>query len=244
VKDEVESQLSAMYDGELPAAECELLSRRIDREDRLRARWARYVLIGASMRFEPVATASAGFAARVSAAVAGIDTVVDPKLSDSPPRERPRSSKLVWQSALAATLVVAVAGLSIAMLRNVTLNGAAGTLSALSAQGATPERPASVRPVSTAPSALTPETWSYVTPAASQHPGLIMPLRSEFADYIVAHSEYSVPLIRPDVLSALVSAEQGLDEASSDKAPSLGMAIRPGPGTSEVDAPADASRAR
>ena len=32
-QDEVESQLSAMFDGELPAAECELLSRRIDRDE-------------------------------------------------------------------------------------------------------------------------------------------------------------------------------------------------------------------
>ena len=70
-QDEVESQLSAMYDGELPQAECELLSRRIDRDENLRARWSRYALIGAAMRSEPVATARSGFAARVSAALDG-----------------------------------------------------------------------------------------------------------------------------------------------------------------------------
>ena len=53
-QDEVESQLSAMFDGELPAAECELLSRRIDRDENLRGRWSRYALIGAAMRSEPV----------------------------------------------------------------------------------------------------------------------------------------------------------------------------------------------
>ena len=42
-QDEVESQLSAMFDGELPAAECELLSRRIGRDENLRARWARVI---------------------------------------------------------------------------------------------------------------------------------------------------------------------------------------------------------
>ena len=63
-RDELESQLSAMFDGELPAAECELLARRIDREENLRACWARYALIGAAMRSEPVATARRGFAAR------------------------------------------------------------------------------------------------------------------------------------------------------------------------------------
>ena len=68
-QDEVESQLSAMFDGELPAAECELLSRRIDRDERLRGRWSRYALIGAAMRCEPVATARSDFASRVSRAV-------------------------------------------------------------------------------------------------------------------------------------------------------------------------------
>ena len=57
IQDEVESQLSAMFDGELPATECELLSRRIDRDENLRARWSRYALIWAAMRSEPVATA-------------------------------------------------------------------------------------------------------------------------------------------------------------------------------------------
>ena len=33
-----ESQLSAMFDGELPGAECELLARRLTRDEALRAR--------------------------------------------------------------------------------------------------------------------------------------------------------------------------------------------------------------
>ena len=41
------SQLSAMFDGELPAAECELLSRRLARDEQLRATWSRYAVIGA-----------------------------------------------------------------------------------------------------------------------------------------------------------------------------------------------------
>ena len=60
-----------MFDGELRATECELLSRRIDRDENLRARWSRYALIGAAMRSEPVATARSGFARRVSAALRG-----------------------------------------------------------------------------------------------------------------------------------------------------------------------------
>jgi anti-sigma factor RsiW len=106
-QDQVESQLSAMFDGELPVVECELLSRRIDRDENLRARWSRYALIGAAMRSEPVAAARSGFATRVSAALS----------AEARPRSRhPRH--LLWNSALAATVVAVVAGLSITMLRD------------------------------------------------------------------------------------------------------------------------------
>ncbi len=234
--DEVESQLSAMFDGELPAAECELLSRRIDRDEKLRARWTRYVLIGASMRYEPVATASAGFASRVSAAVATLDQ----EAAGSAVRTRRawlrapvlaanllRAPRLVWQSALAAALVVAVAGLSITMLRDATLNSTVATLTAghtstdpratLQLEGAPQRRPAAIESLAAAPPALSPNdpaAWSYVTPIDSERSSSPVPLRSELADYIVAHSDYSTPLMRPDLLSALVSGEQGVEESS------------------------------
>ena len=108
MQDEVESQLSAMFDGELPAAECELLSRRLDRDETLRARWSRYALIGAAMRSEPVATARSGFAQRVSAAIES----ASPR-QPTASRRRLRRGNLLWNGALAATLVAAVAGLGV-----------------------------------------------------------------------------------------------------------------------------------
>lgn len=230
MKDEVESQLSAMFDGELPAAECELLSRRIDRDDKLRGRWARYVLIGASMRFEPVATASSGFAGRVSAALAAEDqghALIPPGRVG-----RVRPPNWVWKSALAAALVVAVAGLSIEMLRNAALNNAGF---AITADSATAEH-AAPAPMIDVPAALTANStvpWSYVTPSSSERLGAPMPLRSQLTDYIVAHSEYSTPLMRPDLLSALVGGEQGTDTSS-------GAAGMNASGSGEVDAPAAA----
>jgi len=68
-QDELASQLSAMFDGELPAAECELLSRRLARDEQLRAVWSRYSVIGAALRAEPVAQVRPDFARRVSAAL-------------------------------------------------------------------------------------------------------------------------------------------------------------------------------
>ncbi len=64
------SQLSAMFDGELPAAECELLARRLTRDEALRAAWARYAVIGAAMRRDRVPL-DLQLADRVRAAVSG-----------------------------------------------------------------------------------------------------------------------------------------------------------------------------
>src|SRR5436190_17759725 len=47
---ERDSQLSAMFDGELPSAECELLARRLTRDELLRAQWSRFSMIGAALR--------------------------------------------------------------------------------------------------------------------------------------------------------------------------------------------------
>ena len=44
------SQLSAMFDGELPPAERELVARRLSRDEALRETWGNYALIGAVMK--------------------------------------------------------------------------------------------------------------------------------------------------------------------------------------------------
>jgi sigma-E factor negative regulatory protein RseA len=226
IQDEVDSQLSAMFDGELPATECELLARRIDRDENLRARWSRYALIGAAMRSEPVATARSGFARRVSAALTG---------SDLNPRLR-RGRKMIFNTALSASLVVAVAGLSISLLRTASVGTGAGTLARASAVRADVEAPAAalsagpgrdaavVANAATAAIAATAdssaalarhgstgEPVSYVTPASGVNVNTA--LRTELADFIVAHSEYSTPLMRRNLLSALVSNEDGADGA-------------------------------
>jgi sigma-E factor negative regulatory protein RseA len=203
-QEQVESQLSAMFDGELPAAECELLSRRIDRDENLRSRWSRYALIGAAMRSEPVATARRGFAGRVSAAL----DVSEGKVAAKPAFNRKRT---LWNTALAASMVAAVAGVSISMLRYSTPAAGNGTL-ARSAESAAPqsvvERAAPVRPVAIR-AVSNGEPFIYVTPANRTNAGI--GLGTQLADYIVAHSEYSTPLVRRNLLSALVSSEDGAD---------------------------------
>ncbi len=51
--EELESQLSAMFDDELPTPECELLARRLARDEQLRRRWGHYAAIGACIRGQP-----------------------------------------------------------------------------------------------------------------------------------------------------------------------------------------------
>ena len=54
-ENEHSSQLSALFDGELPAGQTELVIRRAMKDPQLRATWGRYALIGAAMRSEPLA---------------------------------------------------------------------------------------------------------------------------------------------------------------------------------------------
>src|SRR5688572_708564 len=55
IEQEQMSQLSALFDNELPPAEAELVIRRVLKDPALRARWERYALIGACLREEPIA---------------------------------------------------------------------------------------------------------------------------------------------------------------------------------------------
>ena len=52
MNEELDSQLSAMFDDELQSEECELLARRLSRDEQLKARWGRYAVIGAAIRAE------------------------------------------------------------------------------------------------------------------------------------------------------------------------------------------------
>jgi sigma-E factor negative regulatory protein RseA len=222
MQDEVESQLSAMFDGELPAAECELLSRRLDRDETLRARWSRYALIGAAMRSEPVATARSGFAQRVSAAIES-GSPRQPEVEAS--RRRLRRGNLLWSGALAATLVAGVAGLGVSMLRDAALSGRTPA-PLITAVTPIARAPAIVSTRSAGSSGAVEGPFagpvkvtnrggsdSYVTPKGT--PGVSTVLRSQLADYIVAHSAYSAPLLRRNVLSELASSEGTMGIASS-----------------------------
>lgn len=192
---ELESQLSAMFDGELPATECELLSRRLARDEQLRERWSRYSLIGASMRSEPVAVVSRDFAWRVSAAL-DTDTGVQPA--------RKSANARVWRSMVAGGVLAAgVAGAAVFLLRSSLQVHEEALLASV------PSAPyAAATEAVIVPAAGSGEPASYVVPQVSAGNALALP--AALANYVVAHSEYSSPLVRRNLISSLVGSDTEL----------------------------------
>src|SRR5262245_22605004 len=82
-QNERDSQLSAMFDGELSAAECELIARRLARDEALRAQWSRYALIGGALRAERGVKLDDRVARRVQAQVTQEPTYGDSSVGDT-----------------------------------------------------------------------------------------------------------------------------------------------------------------
>lgn len=254
--DERDSQLSAMFDGELPEPECELLARRLARDGELRRQWASHALVGAVIRREPLylRRGAAGMpvstlASRVSAALAaepageaqGVAAEVAIAAGEAPRRVAGGGARRWLRPAVGVGIAAGVAALSIGLMRSAEIgspavvaagftsggdpaavNAAAGeetpVVGSVAAEVAAPV-PASVvaappaeGEVVLAANSLEPE--SYVVPAPATAPGGMLPA-AQLANYVVAHSEFSTPLSRRSVLSALVAN----DEAAAPAVP-------------------------
>jgi negative regulator of sigma E activity len=218
--EELDSQLSAMFDDELPEQQCELLARRLARDENLKARWGRYATIGAAIRKEQVVRVQSQLASRISAAIAS-----EPSLLSEPAGTRQKfASPAVrrWvQPVAGAALAASVAALAIFVLRAQAPLGAAPdaqTFAQSNAQStATQESPAPEgTTVLTAESSSESnnEPDSYTVPQ-SVEPLSVVP-STELANYVVAHSEYSTPLSRLNLRSAFVASEPGTAGGSSE----------------------------
>ena len=241
-QNERDSQLSAMFDGELPGAECELLARRLTRDEALRAQWSRFSMIGAALRSERGVALHDRVAWRVASAVAQEPTYGDGTFDTAATSTRTAASPASVQTSAAArwtrfarpvagaSIAAGVAAISILWLRTqegpepmlasnpvpesiVLAPEATGTTVALN------NAPATVR----APSNGEPDR--YVTPAPSSTASIAPPAR--LANYVVAHSEYSGPLSRRMALLGLVAtdpdaalpAEPNVDAAGATDGP-------------------------
>jgi negative regulator of sigma E activity len=228
------SQLSAMFDDALPAAECELLARRVSADPALQQQWSRYAVIGAALRGDPISARPVGgsVAARVQAALAAepSEAAQDPEIQVAPARQR-------WTRPLLATGIAAgVAALSLLWLQRTPET--TGDMPAMAASGAAAAPLAApVEVVAPAPAfaavgqggadaevvlapAAAGEPDSYVVPALPASPGRPMS-SAQLANFVVAHSEFSGSLSRRGMLSALVAGEGSVaaDEAAPAPAP-------------------------
>jgi negative regulator of sigma E activity len=218
--EELDSQLSAMFDDELPATECELLARRLARDEQLRGRWGRYAAIGACIRGEHGVRLGAPLASKVSAAL----TQEAAERAAPAPEAKRHGIFSPWVTSLAGLATAAgVAAVAILWVRAqgpvvvaqsapVQNSAQLPTTPVIETAPATP----SVVQVAATPSrrGASREPDSYVVPAAvAQDPALVPP--TELANYIVAHSVYSGPLMRRNALSALVGADSAAPQVSA-----------------------------
>ena len=194
MNEELDSQLSAMFDDELAPGECELLARRLSRDEQLKARWGRYAVVGAAIRSERGVRLNAPLAGLVSAVI-----LAEPALAAA--QGARRTGVRWWQPVAAAAVAAGVAAVSVLWLRaQAPLAGAP-----LSAHLTAPTATAPGAAVVPAAAAGAPD--SYVVPRAPAVRAVVP--STELANYVVAHSVFSSPVTRRNLLSAFMTGEAG-----------------------------------
>jgi sigma-E factor negative regulatory protein RseA len=196
MNEELDSQLSAMFDDELAPGECELLARRLSRDEQLKARWGRYAVVGAAIRSERGVRLNAPLAGLVSAVI-----LAEPALAAAHGGAR-RTGVRWWQPVAAAAVAAGVAAVSVLWLRAQTPLAGAPLSAHLTAPTAT------VPGAAVVPAAAAGSPDSYVVPRAPAVRAPVVP-STELANYVVAHSVFSSPVTRRNLLSAFMTGESG-----------------------------------
>jgi len=222
-----------MFDGELSAAECELLARRLAKDEALRGQWSRYSLIGAALRAERGVKLHDRIAVRVQAQISQEVSYGDSTAGDAAVMARAGAASASVRGGVTdrwmrfarpmfgAGIAAGVAAASILWLRaqenpeilaanaipqTVTLAPeASGTVAVNAAPVAATERVVS-----------NGEPEHYTTPVPNSSISIAPPAR--LANYVVAHSEYSSPLTRRMALLGLVASD-GPSVSAEDAAP-------------------------
>lgn len=219
MKDALNEQLSACLDGELPAAELDLLLKRVGKEAELRAAIGRYSLIGEAMRAERPAIASRDFASKVMAAVAqeAPMQVQAPVVTPVPrhvPEQRPAvavhkvapSFARYGRPALGMAIAAGVAAVAVFTMQPQPVGQPELTTPLVAANEPT------------VASTETDADPSYVVPTSTSNSAFIPGTR--LTNYVVAHSEYSSPLGRRSLMSGVLADDEegeGTDGAADDQ---------------------------
>jgi sigma-E factor negative regulatory protein RseA len=217
------SQLSALFDDELPADQAELVIRRALKDPALRASWSRYSLIGAAMRSQPLAirhSLADDLASRVQARVHAEpenEAAVSPQSLSAAGASRVAGLRRgAWGVAIAA----GVAAVSLLLVRmqlpqataTVAVVESASrpapvTLGALSANVAVPKPVLEAR-IASANNALP----SYTTPVNNSDSG--QRLSAPLVNYVVAHSAVTTSAVRLSPLSSVMSGNYDLSQGT------------------------------
>ncbi|HEY1284173.1 MAG TPA: sigma-E factor negative regulatory protein [Steroidobacteraceae bacterium] len=213
MNEELDSQLSAMFDDELPEAECQLLARRLSRDEALKARWRRYAVIGAAVRSERGVRLETNLAARVSAAISAEPALVGAAVAGK--RVGAGGGLRWWQPVAGGAIAAGVAAMSVLWIRAQSPVGNEELVAHNSAPTtiASPNGAASVTP--NAPDTSDSNGTTYVVPNAIEPRTALVP-QAELANFVVAHSEFSTPMNRRNLLSALVASESGTASGSNE----------------------------
>lgn len=209
--DPIQEQLSACLDGELPEAEVDMLLKQVGRDPQRAAALGRYALIGEVLRGQQDSiVAPAGFSSRVSAALAAEPPLAAAAAAQDgriPSWLRPAAGVAIAASAAAAAILV--------------LRPAPQAIEG--AQIAQSDASPAVSLTMDVESEAADDAASYIVPSGATGSGAYVPA-ARLTNYVVAHSEYTMPLGRRSVLSGMLAEEEeeeSEDEFAVDPADSL-----------------------
>jgi negative regulator of sigma E activity len=211
------SQLSALFDDELPPEQSELVIRRALREPALRASWGRYALIGACLRSEPLCQLShqGDIAARVRRSLSG-EAVHEERVAAG----SRTMSRRTWlgRGVLGGAIAASVAAGSLLLVRAMAPDARPGTaVAALSAVQVgelrrTPDAgdvPGTAQALMVARESSPP---SYTTPVDNSPAA--RRVNAPLVNYVVAHSEVAGSAVRFSPLSSVVNGSYDLTQGT------------------------------
>jgi negative regulator of sigma E activity len=204
------SQLSALFDGELPETQAELVIRRALKDPQLRSTWGRYALIGAALRDEPLAVRSRlrdDVASRVRARLS-VDSETTYTAVVRADADAPRGSSMFARGAWGMAIAASVAAVSLLVLR-AQVPGSAAPLQVAAAPVAAAQAAPANEVIIASPevgqvAAVMGALPSYTTPVDNSPSG--QRVSAPLVNYVVAHSEVSASAVRFSPLSSVMSA--------------------------------------
>jgi negative regulator of sigma E activity len=193
------SQLSALFDGELPREQAELVIRRALKDPALRATWGRYALIGACVRGEPLAAGlpQVDLAAKVRARLV---SEAEPQAGaghGAAVAESGRNASLWRRGALGGAIAASVALASLLLVRQMAPTEVPVQMAQQSAPVQAAPAQQAPAPVLVARESAPP---SYTTPVDDSPARRTAPL----FNYVAEHSDVAVSAVRLAPLSSVM----------------------------------------